>query len=354
MHITDLQLKQFRCFESLHLTFNSPIVLIEGANGSGKTSLLEALYYAGHLHSFKASTPKEMIYHLEDSFFVKVAGVSEESWNIQTGYSQQKKNIKINESPVKTYKDLYATYRAISITEDDMALVQGSPETRRSFLDHGLSFISLEYRTLHKRYKRVLEQRNALLSQPFVSGESYALWTEQLDELTTLIQEQRIKLLASLELIVNRLLDEHFAREALPYVTLSYSAKRVLDEGLKIDELRAKKTLFGAHLDDFSFLLGTMPAKVFASRGQQKLLTVLIKIAVGIQDNQSHVLLLDDFVTDFDEARLSSLVRLLQAINAQIFFTIPVQKSALHDILSEYPHQIITLLGAPSANSTLK
>lgn len=350
MKITNIQLKQFRCFSSLSLSFSSPLVLIQGPNGSGKTSLLEALYYAGHLHSFKTSSPKELIYHDTDSFFVKVSGESTpahpepvEGWNIQAGYSNQKRIIKINDTIAKTYRDLYAAYRTISVAEADMALVQGAPEVRRSFLDDAISFISADYRLLLRKYRKVLEQRNALFMQSFVSDESYTLWTEQLMSLTVAIQQERTRFLADLEGLVNDFLRIYCNFEGKA-VTFIYTIKRsVFDFDLKSLEIRAKKSLIGAHLDDFAISFIGKQAKNFASRGQQKLLTIIMKIAVGSKINNSYILLLDDFVTDFDESRTKCLLRLLVDTNAQLILTIPSSKSILHDAIKEYPHQIISL-----------
>lgn len=343
MFVTSVVLKQFRCFDSLSLSFDSPIVVIEGGNGAGKTSVLEALYYTGHLKSFKTSTPKELIHHTHEAFFIKVNGKSEDEWSIQAGYSHHKKSVKINETSVKTYQELYSAYKVISITEDDLHLVQGAPEVRRSFLDQILCVESIEYRTLLRKYRKVLEQRNALLAQTSVSSESYAIWTEQLLEITEYIRGKRITILQQLEQRVNELLRLYLATEGLAAITLQYTPKvSPVIEKLMYDEVRAKKTLFGAHLDDFICNLHGNSVKTFASRGQQKLIVVLMKIA-QIRQKNDQIVLLDDFVTDFDEVRIQALIRLLSDINSQLFFTIPVYKGVLHDALHEYPHQIVKI-----------
>lgn len=338
-----MQLKQFRCLSATSLSFSSRLIVIEGPNGSGKTSILEALYYAGHLRSFKTAAPKELIQHDADSFFIRLHGdtKSGESWHIHAGYSQDKRVIKINDTPAKTYRDLYATYQVISITEDDMALVQGYPETRRSFMDDAISAQSEEYRILLKKYRKVLEQRNALLTQYTISDESYILWTDQLTELTARIHAERIAFLQRVEARVNRLLEDYCGFSGNE-VALIYAAKQIQHSDLKMQEIRAKKTLFGAHLDDFTCTFIGKKAKSFASRGQQKLLAVIMKIAAA-EDLASYVMLLDDFVTDFDEQRVRSLIRLVAAKSAQCIFTIPATKGILHDALAEYPHQIIRL-----------
>lgn len=346
MKITHIQLKHFRCFEALSLSISSSLVLIQGANGSGKTSLLEALYYSGHLRSFKTPSPKELMQHMHESFFIKIAGELEDTtdqWHIQAGYSSEKRIVKINDTPAKTYHDLYTTYRVISIAEDDMALIQGAPEIRRLFLDDAISLASRDYRLLLKKYRKVLEQRNALLQGFTISEESYTLWTEQLVVLTEEIRKERNTFLMSLEEKVNTLLEQYCSFEN-PALALTYTIKRSsIDQDLKNNEFRAKKSLIGAHLDDFSVVFIGKNAKNFASRGQQKLLTILLKIAAGNLMEQSYILLLDDFMTDFDELRIQTLLRILTDTPVQLLCTIPTTTGPVHAAIQQYPHQIITL-----------
>src|SRR5690349_8885573 len=143
LQVTHIQIKDFRCFESLTLSFEGPIILIEGDNGSGKTSLLEALYYGCYLRSFRTSSPKELIRFGSNSFFVKMAvrnqlNAQTFGHDIQVGFSRGKRVVKVDQKPIASYKELMDHYRIISLTDDDMQLVKGAPQERRSFIDQAV------------------------------------------------------------------------------------------------------------------------------------------------------------------------------------------------------------------------
>src|SRR5579863_9021361 len=140
LQLARIQLKDFRCFDQREVDLDSPIVLIHGFNGTGKTSLLEALYYACYLRSFRTHLSRDLIALGKDSFFVKFL-IRDNSENnvvdntIQIGFANNKRLVKVNDKTAVSYKDILAYYRVVSLTEDDLKLIQDGPEERRSFID---------------------------------------------------------------------------------------------------------------------------------------------------------------------------------------------------------------------------
>lgn len=336
--ITHIHLKQFRCFQDRIITCDAPIVLIQGSNGTGKTSILEALYYTCYLRSFRAGTPVDLIADTAESFFIKILVQNTETIDeINVGFSSEKKLVKINQQSVSSYKELLSYCRIIAITEDDIDLIKEGPGYRRDFLDQTLMLIDPQYMTSYKRMRDTLEERNALLQKEIFSHEMYTLWTRQLWERSSIIQVQRINVLHQLQEQVQHFINHYF--DAQCTISFSYKIKKTdmhssfeafqqaTHSYLYTDEVRFKRSLFGAHLDDITINLHGKKARGFASRGQQKLVVMLLKAAqirLLSQFSVPLILLLDDFMTDFDAQRTSVLLKLLKDLNIQLIFTTPL------------------------------
>lgn len=356
LQLRNLQIKNFRCFKNINLEFESSLILIEGDNGTGKTSLLEAMHYLCYLRSFRTNVGKELINIETEGFFIK-AGLNDENNlinEVQVGLSGKKRLVKINNKTIQSYKELMQYYRVISLTEDDLELIKGGPENRRSFIDHYIMLHKSDFLGLMRSYKQVLENRNALLQSGNCSYETYLVWTKQLWDKSKFIQEERLNFLACLEKSVNLLLKDYVS----PNLTTKfvYNPKEELLDNFELfmssnsnlydNELRWKRSLFGVHLDDFAIFFQEKKSRIFASRGQQKLLVALIKVA-QIQDLLSNkypvLFLLDDFMTDFDCSRLDVLIDLLCSLETQLIFTNPLGQSHLKDILFSKGAQVISL-----------
>ncbi len=334
LKITHLQLKNFRCFQSLELTFESSTTLISGLNGAGKTSLLEALHYLCYLRSFRTHIPQELVQFGSDNFFLKARLQTADEYDVQVGFGNKKRLVKVNNKAVASYKELLEYYRTVTLTEDDLDLIKGGPEVRRFFIDQVIMLTDAEFLIISKKCKDVVENRNALLKSGRTSRESYMLWTEQLWQQSVLIQEARITALENLEQEITALLHSYFKNSCS--IAFTYKPKKSLGESFALflesnpqlysDEVHLARSLFGAHLDDFAIHFQDIKSRTFASRGQQKLIIVLIKAAqirLLSQSNRPAILLLDDFMTDFDSETMQILIDILFKLNIQLIFTVP-------------------------------
>lgn len=336
--ISHIHIKQFRCFKEHTITCDAPLVLIQGANGTGKTSIVEALYYACYLRSFRTNTPRELVTDNTDAFCVKVmVRTSDQTDEISIGFSDKKRLVKINQQAISSYKSLLSYYRVIAITEDDIDLIKEGPSYRRDFLDQALTLVDATYITAFKRMRDTLEQRNKVLQTGACDPDLYAVWTQQLWERSIPLQKQRIQLLKEIQKEVNCLIQIYFASEfkvSFFYepkkmdVHQSFEAFQQENPTLYQDELRFRRSLFGAHVDTINITFKGKKSRSFASRGQQKLLVILIKAAqIRLLAGLSHtplILLLDDFMTDFDSDRANTLIQLLQDLHIQLIFTAPL------------------------------
>lgn len=358
MQLQNIIIKNFRCFNNLELKLESSIVLIEGQNGSGKTSLLEALHYLCYLRSFRTHISKDLIKLESENFFIKIGFCNnKELCDIQAGFSGKKKSVKMNNNAIQSYKDLISAYRSVALTEDDINLIRGGPDCRRAFIDQYIGLYDMQFLTLSKHYKQIVDNKNALLQNPRFSLESYNLWNDQLKNQSLKIQEIRKVALRSLENNVNKLLKDHFYSNAIclpgeaeseAWVQFKYEEKTETTNSFEREKLLGR-ALFGAHLDDFSIIFCDKKSRTFASRGQQKLLITLIKVAQVKQlidkefNNGSVLFLIDDFMTDLDENNMSRLAPILLSLKTQLIFTCPLNDSPLKRILLENNAQVIKL-----------
>ena len=345
MFVKQIELQHFRCFTQKKMRFDQRIVLIEGINGSGKTSLLEALHYACYLRSFRTHSPRELMLFDQETFFIKVDFEHNEleqtiPYNLHVGYSNKKRLVKLNNKAISSYKELMDHFRIITLTEDDLGLIKLGPDLRRQFIDQAISLYNPDYMQLLKEYKVIAENRNKLLQHTHTQQEIYHVWSEQLWHKTALIQTQRKLFLALLQKEVDQLIKSYFPAD----LTITFSYKPKMDQssswqtlfeqkkGLFAQERRFGRSLFGAHLDDMLITFQGTNSRTFASRGQQKLIMLLIKIAQIKALNSKKgaaTFLLDDFMTDFDQDRAELVLQALTGLESQLIFTSPIRFSIL-------------------------
>lgn len=363
MHIQSIKLQNFRCFKEQSFTMDNQFVIIHGNNGSGKTSVLEALHYACYLRSFRTHLNRDLIGLEHEHFFVNVDFNLQETFTneqITIGYSEKEgKLVKLNQRPVQSYKELIKLYRIVTLTADDSELVSGSPSLRRDFLNYALMLFKPEILQNFKRYKTILEQRNKLLLKQGAVTDELLVWTEKLWQESVTIQHERRSFLQAVQAVVNTFLVEYFSTEEDQLqITLTYAPRKkdsaatfqdfwgwYSEHGLT-QELEWRRTQFGAHLDDFIITFQNKKARIFASRGQQKLIAFLIKTAelqLTTQSGEPGIFLLDDFLTDFDTNRLAMCLKTLQNLRFQVIITTPTNPQFILQSLDSHKTCLIEL-----------
>ncbi len=349
MHIRRLRLSNFRCFADKEFDFDGKFVVVKGKNGSGKSSLLEALFYCCYLKSFRTHLNRELVKLDQDYFFIEIE-IDEKgcSNRIQVGFNDdQGKVVKYNQKQIASYRELISQFRVISVCADDLVIVSGSPEYRRDLLNYSTLLLNPSLYPMFKRYRQILEQRNSLLKQcKFTSKailkDELLIWSEKLWMGAIEIGKIRLEYLKNLELKVNNLIREYFAT-GLPDLSIefSYMRKNGVDEEKTFNQFWQEfslkdssrlehelgRSFYGAHLDDFGINFYGRKAKIYASRGQQKLIVFLMKVAQLDFMRESGfpgVLLLDDFLTDFDQKNVKLGLNLLKNRDFQVFLTSPI------------------------------
>lgn len=355
--ITALHVRNFRCFGAVTVSLDAPITIIQGINGSGKTSLAEALYYACYLRSFRTSHARELVHGDNDHFAIQLAGIdnTQVPWRISIGYHDGKRKVRINDTVVQSYKELLNAYRVVTGTADDVQLIAGGPEQRRLFMDQAVLLVEPTFGQTMRTYRRALQQRNAVLAYGAFNADTYALWTEQLWETARVIIDKRMQLLARIESHMNQLCIDYISPDVS--VTLSYTEKNhalgsdrnaffhYVHTSIKNSERRYRRTLWGPHLHDCTILFKKKQSRIYASRGQQKLLALLLKLALLKEISDPVLVVLDDFITDFDEEVTKRIITMLTNMPHQLVITTPRTHNTITHTLASDQYRIFPLDG---------
>ena len=361
MFLHELELQNFRCFEQKKLAFTKPITFITGTNGIGKTSLIEAIHYLCYFKSFRSHVISDVIHSGSDSFFLKgvfdrTYDLQEEAHTIQVGYSGHKKSIKLDQKAVTSYKQIMSFFQVITLTEDDIDLIKGYPAQRRAFIDQAVLLSNNASFDTYASFRKILAHRNSLLSHGrAVDVVELDIWTQSLWNVTVQIQKLRLDTLKLVINSVNRLLDEYF--DGIYEVNITYDHKYVHPEQsyeefvkkswhLSDQEKAMKRSMYGAHLDDLIIQIKGKKAKIFASRGQQKLISLLCKLSLAVllkSKEDAPILLIDDFISDFDKIRLKQLALFFQKCKNQIIITAPFCDLELQELFKNADLELVSL-----------
>ncbi|MBN1949157.1 MAG: DNA replication and repair protein RecF, partial [Candidatus Cloacimonetes bacterium] len=289
MEILQLKLINYRNFQSLDLSFQNSGAILSGANGSGKTNLLEAISLCAFGKSFQTSLDSELINFQADALQVRTRfRLHDNLLDFQIKIDKKQKHVEINQSRIRKLSELYNYLKIIYFSPADIQIAGGSPVFRRSFLDQALAQYSFSYLEMLKNYYRILKQRNALLKNKFQIPEKKS-WDEQLIQTGAKIIESRLDylgyfqplLLETYHLIsggTEPLQIEYeysFPRKSAGDLTTAFH-----DHLLKIEkeEIENQRTLSGPHLDDLKFLLAGKSARKYSSQGQKRSLVIALRL----------------------------------------------------------------------------
>jgi DNA replication and repair protein RecF len=342
MYIKKITLCNFRNFNFAEVIFPERINYILGYNGQGKTNLLESLYICALTKSFRKGDESNWIQDGESRANIKaniVAGGIDKDVEVTIGHECQK-TITMNGKKINTRREYIGTLRTVIFTPDDIQLIKGDSSYRRRFMDVALSQTDKNYLFNLMELTRVVRHRNQLLKNIKISrSKPYEIWPwdEQLIKLSQKIAEARLHFIRELEKNLNRT-KQYNGPNGSEHMQIIYQRK--LLDGDEIDslqedifksklekirglEIKNGTTLIGPHRDDLDIQINGKSMRYFASQGQQRSAVINLKLAElkYFEDNGDlPVLLLDDFISELDEARQDWLISILPRKN-QIIIT---------------------------------
>lgn len=322
VRLTHLSLLQFRNHREVALDLGPQVNCLTGANGTGKTNLLDAVHYLSMCKSYFEPQDMHNVLHGEEWFMVKGTmeapdGADVLSCSVRAG---RRKVFTRNHKEYGRLADHVGRYPVVMITPYDSQLVLEGSEVRRRFLDGLIAQFDREYLEQLMRYNRALAQRNLLLKQMDpVPRAVVEPWDEQLANHGEAVHAVRKAFMAELV----PLLQEHYGgiSSGPEAVALEYRSELLADGMREIldrqwpRDVQAQHTTGGIHKDDLLFGINGRPLRKFGSQGQQKTYLIALKLAqfdlTARRSGTKPLLLLDDIFDKIDPQRMRHLLELL-------------------------------------------
>jgi DNA replication and repair protein RecF len=322
-----LKVSGFRCLEDFEIEPDSRLNLITGPNASGKTSLLESIFYLGRGRSFRSSGNRELIQTGQPGFIIfgkTQEGDQKHRIGVEVAIGQRK--VRADGEPGNS-ADLARLLPVQVIDPEIHELIQGPPELRRRFLDWGVFHVKHSFLETWRRYRKALSQRNAALRQGDTDTE-LGFWNNALIEYGEEIDKLRAAFIADFNTIFSAIVIENLSFTAICAYKRGWPEETSLSEALAASNHRDRafgSTQVGPHRADLSLQVQDRRARHRVSRGQQKMLAAALLIAqtrfVAAQSASELILLVDDPAAELDKDNRERLFQMLQEIPAQMFVT---------------------------------
>lgn len=332
MYVESLELKNFRNYDRISLTFDQGTNVLYGDNAQGKTNLLEAIYVCGTTKSHKSSRDGELIRFGEEEahmrLFFNKDGISHKiDMHLR---KNGKKGVAIDGMPIRRAGDLFGMMNLVFFSPEDLNIIKHGPKERRRFLDSELCQLDKMYYSELAQYNRILLQRNALLKDiPFSRSliPTLDVWDEQLAASGIHLIRERRKFTDDLNRIVEGIHENLTSgREKIEIVYEPNAGEEDIGDSLRQSrdrDLKLKTTSVGPHRDDLRVLVNGIDIRHYGSQGQQRSAALSMKLSeiylVRQVIKDSPILLLDDVLSELDSSRQKMLLQNMHQI--QTFIT---------------------------------
>lgn len=319
-----------RNHNDFNCVFSPNVTVITGSNGSGKTSLIEAIYLTLRGTSFRA-TDKDVLQYDSDWWRVDLHLGDGTVRSVAFDPSRQtgRKKFIVDD---KTFYRLSPAYKypVVLFEPDDLRLISGSPTRRRDFIDNLAASLDVQYSVNLRKYERALKQRNSLLKRQLVTTDDLFIWNVSLSEYGAYIVSQRIRLIEQLNSQLNDTYNT--IANSKDNVSIHYSDTLIGNTKQKLmSELHAAHdrdkllgyTSVGPHRHDIVFRFNNIPAISASSRGEIRTIILALKfLEVALIEkitSQKPIILLDDVFGELDQQRQKQLTTNFK--NHQIILT---------------------------------
>lgn len=367
MHVTHLSLADFRSYARIEVPLDPGVTAFVGANGQGKTNLVEAVGYLASLGSHRVSSDTPLVRMGAERAVIRAAVTQgERSQLVELELNPGRANrARINRSSQVKPRDVLGIVRTVLFAPEDLALVKGDPGERRRFLDELITARSPRMAGVRSDYDRVLKQRNTLLKSAAMARRhggrgmdlsTLDVWDQHLAQVGAELLARRLDLIETLQPLTDKAY-EQLAPGGGP-VALEYRSSSSADPegsgaeaprsreelyaqlmaalaGTRKQEIERGVTLVGPHRDELLLKLGQLPAKGYASHGESWSYALALRLAsydlLRAEGNEP-VLVLDDVFAELDARRRERLAELV-APGEQVLVTAAVDDD-VPDILA--------------------
>ncbi|AXI82476.1 DNA replication/repair protein RecF [Xylella taiwanensis] len=335
MHITHIVLRHFRCFNAIDLFPLPGLNLFIGKNGSGKTSVLEAVHLMGYGRSFRGRVRDGLIRHGSENLEIfmewqETVAINARRRRAGLCHYGQEWTGRLDGQKIMHLATLCAALAVITFEASSYPLINGNADLRRRFLDWGLFHVEPDFLELWRCYTHVLKQRNSLLKQK-IEPAMLDAWDQKMSEVGEQLTFRRLQYLERLKERVTPLIlrvvpdlkihnfsfNHGWRRHELPLIDALFMARE--------RDCQYGYTSLGPHRADWTPLFVSIPGVDVLSRGQGKLLTLMCLLAQAQdffdQRGEWPVIALDDLASELDHQHQGRVLEILAEIPAQVLIT---------------------------------
>ncbi|OOZ40091.1 hypothetical protein BOW53_09045 [Solemya pervernicosa gill symbiont] len=328
MSLSHFKVSNFRNISTADIRPSNNLNLIHGSNGSGKTSLLESIYYLSRVSSFKTTRPLQLIKRGEERFTL-FGEISTDEGTIPIGLqrSSSELQMRVAGNNANSISEVASQIPLLIINPDSHELLEQGPTQRRQFIDWGVFHVEHSFYPIWSRYKRALKQRNAALRSG--DSKSASVWNSELVSCANEIDRQRINYIDRLKPLL-----PEFAAPLVGSETLELSYQPGWDKSEAYSEQLERSlvrdselghTRYGPHRADLIIKMGGQRVQTHISRGQQKLLVCALRMAqvqlLAESTDKRSLLLIDDLPAELDRYHRDELMKRLANLPAQLFIS---------------------------------
>ena len=360
MYLKNLQLTNFKSYTDASFSFNDNVNGIVGANGSGKTNLLDAIHYLSFGKSCFSAKDVSSVRLGTELFALHGDFADEESGNttqVSCVYKNGVKSLKANKKEYDRLSDHVGLFPVVMVSPYDNDIINDGNEVRRKFFDKIISQFDKIYLQHLIHYKKLLQQRNAVLRQQMENRHAdlsllQVIDLQLMEDGMQLFQRRRqfIEDIRPMFLSHYRQLTQ--GREQVHIRYESVLAETSFEEGLAKSypaDAKCGFTTFGVHKDDYDFTINGQPVKHFGSQGQQKSFSLALRLSqfdyAFAYNKRKPILLLDDIFDKLDRTRITELLNMVgQEHFGQVFIS-DTDETRVRAILGEHgiAHEIFEI-----------
>lgn len=327
MALTRLEISHFRNLKSLDIHPNNTLNIIIGDNAAGKTSLLESIFYLSYGRSFRNAQIKHLIQR-DCDFFRLICTLEDPHTRIGLQRDNKSNKIRVNGESISRISELSTLLPVLVLHPDSHQMISAGPDFRRQFMDWGVFHVEHHFLDYWRKYRTCLKQRNAALRK-HQTEKLCSLWDKELVHSGNIIKQLRCDYLLKIKDILIQISPELFPEHQ---IEIEYKQgwsedidfQQALDKNLSKD-MEKGFTQIGPHRADLKITVDGQSAQSSISRGQQKKLVSLLKIAqlslFRQSSNRQCILLFDDLPAELDQANQSKIMLILSKLNIQLFVT---------------------------------
>jgi len=343
--IKQIKINGFRCYESVDLVFNKQVNIFYGNNGSGKTSVLEAIYWLSTGKSFRSKKNKVLINHQHSEFILFSSFSNATDSSVQTlgvGFNKNnsKKTIRLNQKNISKQSQIAHTLPVVSIDPDSYLLIDKTPNFRRSFLDWLVFHVKPSYLNIWTQTNRCHRQLNALYKSKQLN--QIPEWQQQYVHFATQLNSFRVEVFIKLKLRVETKVKQFIPE--LEGFELHYHQgwNKDVDLNQLLIKDQDKNLLYGSlfsgvHKMDIKCKVNNLSAQDILSRGQKKIISIVFYLSfielLTETTGLDPIICLDDLDAELDENKTNLLCEFIKTRNNQVFIsTVDINKvTALFD-----------------------